>query len=102
MGRIPVTLTLGDFMQLGPVRKQGMPEHSTREARNLQTEDGWRIYKKFTDVVLLTETKRFRDAWLPWPLDTIRQPTARARKIRGEVQDIYKDVRELIKTEQNL
>ena len=39
MGRIPGTLAVGDHTQLGPVRKQGMPEHSTGEARNLQTEE---------------------------------------------------------------
>ena len=90
-GRIPICIAQGDFMQLGPVRKHGVVEHHGGDACTLETEDGWKIYKEFQDVVLVEETNRFRDTWLPRLWGAMRASAAKERKIPDDVWAAFKD-----------
>ena len=90
-GKIPVCIAQGDHMQLGPVRKQGVIDHQLGDPRNLETEDGWGIYKEFTDCVLLRTSKRFRDVELPAFLEAMRGETAAKRKIPKEIWRAFQD-----------
>ena len=82
-GKMPITILLGDFLQLPPVLSKSLTDHPSgyQGATSADMYNGWETYKTATDCIMLHANKRCHDPKLDSLLNIIRQPNPQDRQI---------------------